>query len=246
MPAPINVHLIAGGKYHDIDFARLELLKLLAEHETVRVTVSSDYRDTETIDRADVLVTYTCDVVPSGDEIGGPARLLERGGRWIALHGTNSILRFRDDDKVECPPLNPAFLAMLGSQFQAHPAPIGRYKVTNAAKDHPLVHGIGTFVVEDEQYLQDYLPGNQPLLVTRFGGATEMFLRDTWPEGEHQVMYLRDHGGGQVLYFSLGHARGRYDLRPLAPFYPYVERGAWQLPVFYELLRRSIRWSLHR
>ena len=246
MAGPIDVYLVAGGKYHDIDFARIELLKLLAEHERIRVAVGSDYSDARAIGDADILVTYTCDVVPRGDEIAALARFLARGRRWLALHGTNSVLSFREDNRVECPPLDPDFLAMIGSQFQAHPSPIGRYKVVNTATDHPLVAGIANFVVEDEQYLQDCLPGNRPLLVTRFGGRTELFVRDTWPEDDHAVMYLRGHGGGEVLYLTLGHARGRYDLRPLADFYPYVERGAWQLPVFYDLLRRSIRWAAER
>ena len=34
-PTPIDVTLVAGGKYHDIDFARLELLKLLDTHKPV-------------------------------------------------------------------------------------------------------------------------------------------------------------------------------------------------------------------
>ena len=33
----IDCVLVAGGRFHDIDFARLELLKLLAEDERVRV-----------------------------------------------------------------------------------------------------------------------------------------------------------------------------------------------------------------
>lgn len=35
----IDYVLIAGGLYHDIDFARLELLKLLGEDERVRTRV---------------------------------------------------------------------------------------------------------------------------------------------------------------------------------------------------------------
>ncbi len=244
MAAPISVYLVAGGKYHDIDFARLELLKLLAEHETLRVRVADSYADIEAIAGADMLVTYTCDVIPGADEIEGLSRFLGRGRRWLALHGTNSTLRFRDDKRVECPELDAAFLDMVGSQFMAHPVPIGRFKVTPAEAEHPLVRGIEEFVVEDEQYLQDHRPGNRPLLVTRFAGRTETFVRDEWPDSEHQVMYLREHGGGEVLYLTLGHARGRFDLRPLAQFYPFVERGAWQLPVYYELLRRGIRWAM--
>src|SRR6202158_6293399 len=45
----IRCVLIAGGKYHDIDFARLELLKLLAQDERVRVRVFEDYGNTAAI-----------------------------------------------------------------------------------------------------------------------------------------------------------------------------------------------------
>ena len=44
-----NAYLVAAGQFHDIDFARLELLKLLAEHDNVRCTVAADYRDTAAI-----------------------------------------------------------------------------------------------------------------------------------------------------------------------------------------------------
>jgi len=45
----IDVTLVAGGMYHDIDFARLELLKLLGEHDEFRVRVQPDYEDTDAI-----------------------------------------------------------------------------------------------------------------------------------------------------------------------------------------------------
>jgi hypothetical protein len=56
-------------------------------------------------------------------------------------------------------------------------------------------------------------------------------------------MYLHPFGAGEVLYLTLGHCRGKYDMRPLIAEYPRVERCSWQLPVFYELLRRGLRWA---
>ena len=170
MSTAIDVYLVAGGRYHDIDFARRELLSLLAEHERIRVRVGADYSDVDAIAAADVLITYACDVVPVGGEIEGPRKLLARGRRWLALHGTNSRIEFLPDNRVRCPPLDPELYEMLGSQFMAHP-PIGRYKVKQAKTSDPLVAGIGDFHVEDEHYLQDTLPGNEPLLVTRFAGT---------------------------------------------------------------------------
>ena len=39
----IDAHFVAAGKYHDIDYPRLEVLKLLAEHPHIRTTVAADY-----------------------------------------------------------------------------------------------------------------------------------------------------------------------------------------------------------
>ena len=83
--------LIAGGQWHDIDFARLELLKLLAEDENVRVRVFEDYSNLDAIAAADFLVTYTCNVAPSLEAQEVLRDYVKQGGRWLALHGTNSF-----------------------------------------------------------------------------------------------------------------------------------------------------------
>jgi trigger factor len=58
-PAPrtVDAWLVCGGRYHDIDHARLELLRLFAEHPHIRVRVREDYRDLEGLEQADFLVT---------------------------------------------------------------------------------------------------------------------------------------------------------------------------------------------
>ena len=58
-PKRIDCVLIAAGKYHDIDFARLELLKLLGEDMRFRVRVFEDYENLEALKAADCIVTYT-------------------------------------------------------------------------------------------------------------------------------------------------------------------------------------------
>lgn len=245
MSSRIDVYLVAGGKYHDINFARLELLKLLAEHEDIRVEVGPDYSRIAEIEAADVLITYTCDVVPTAEQQAGLRRFLAKGGKWFALHGTNSIIRFLEDGRIDCPDLDGDLSDMLGSQFRAHP-PICRYEIQVTDSTHPLTRGLKNFWVEDELYLGSVSPGNHTLLHTRWGGNCAPFVQEDWPEADHPVMYLRDHGPGQVLYLVLGHCRGKHDLRPLMEEYPHNERCSWQSPVFYELLRRGIRWSMKR
>jgi hypothetical protein len=247
MPNPINGYLVCGGLYHDMDFARLELLKLLAEHEHLRIAVGSDYRDQEQIDAARFLITYTCDVMPSEDQLRGLESFLGRGGRWLALHGTNSVLRFLKGQGWDAPRTAPRFMAMLGSQFLAHP-PIAPYRVEVSDPSHPLVKGIEPFEADDELYLCEYHGAPHALLHTHFNGEAPGFVAHHWPasgsNGSRQlVLYLNRHAGGEVLYCTLGHCRGKYDMRPMIPEYPTVERGSWKLPAYYELLRRGIRWA---
>ena len=244
-PARVDATLVAGGKYHDIDFARLELLKLLAEHPQLRVTVGSDYGDVETIARSRFLVSYTCDVRPSEAQQEMLARFVREGGRWLALHGTNAALDFTPQG-VAAPRCFPTLAHVLGSQFVAHP-PIQRYRVDVCAPEHPLVAGIEPFDTDDELYLSEYHERDRlvALLDTHYSGSAAGFVESDWSSaGRHLISYLRPLGRGAVLYNTLGHCRGHYDMRPVMDWYPRVERCSWERPQYHELLRRGIRWAL--
>ncbi len=238
----IDAVLIAAGKYHDIDFARLELLKLLASDDRVRVRVFEDYSNLDAIRAADFLVTYTCDVIPRLDEQEALRAWLENGGKWYALHGTNSILRFLANGQVDSPRWAPHFMETLGSMFIAHP-PIQPYTVSVADPSHPLVKGIEPFQADDELYLMETHGHLHVLLDTEFEGEATGFVDHAWPKARHPVFYLHPVGKGQVLYLTLGHCRGHYDMQPMMEFYPVPEKGSWALPVFYELLGRGLEWA---
>jgi uncharacterized protein len=215
----------------------------LHEHEQIRVRVGEDYRDSDAIATADLIITYTCDVIPSEEQQAALEQLLARGKRWLALHGTNSILRYAKGKGWEAPRVAPRFMQMLGSQFIAHP-PIAPYRVEVGDPDHPLVCGIEPFYADDELYLCEDHGDNQSLLHTHFSGEAEGFVQHDWSTSDrHHVLYLRRYGGGELLYCTLGHCRGKYDMQPLIEEYSPVERGSWKEPVFYELLRRGIRWA---
>ncbi|MEM6709541.1 MAG: ThuA domain-containing protein [Pseudomonadota bacterium] len=243
MSEPISVYFVCGGKYHDIDFVRLELLKLFSEDQRFRVRMADDYSKMDEITASDILVTYTVDVVPTEEQTAQLERWLEAGHKWFALHATNSILEFTDKG-VDCPRRAPKFMHMLGSQFIGHP-PIDYYPVTiePGKESHPLVAGIDPMLVEDELYVSEFYDDVDVLLTTRWGGECEGFVESTIEEREHPIMYLRKYGEGEVLFLTLGHARSKYDLRPMVEVYPKMERGAWTVPDFYELLRRGLKWS---
>ena len=242
MSRPLRALLVCGGNWHDFDFARVELLELLGENPEVGTRVAEDYGDLEAIAAADFLVSYTCDVHATEEQQRALARFVEAGGRWLALHGTNSVMRFTQRG-VESPRSQPLLMQTLGSQFLAHP-PIGRFRVRVSRPEHPLVAGIEDFEVEDELYLCEYHGESEALLETRFTGEAPGFVEGSWPDDAPRlVMYLRRIGRGAVLYNTLGHCRGRYDMRPMMDVYPRVERCAWDEPVYYELLRRGLRWA---
>jgi type 1 glutamine amidotransferase len=108
---------------------------------------------------------------------------------------------------------------MLGSQFLAHP-PIQPYRVEVSDPSHPLVEGIEPFEADDELYLCEYHGASQALLHARFRGEAPGFIEKAWPRANDSddrqlVLYLHSYGGGEVLYCTLGHCRGRYDMRPM-------------------------------
>jgi uncharacterized protein len=242
----IDVTLVAGGMYHDIDFARLELLELLGEHEEFRVRVQPDYEDTDAIAAGSILVSYTCNVRPSEEAQARIRQWVIDGGRWVALHGTNSALDLGTPQGVDSPRVFPLWVDTLGSQFIAHP-PIAPYLVELTEPDHWLVAGIEPFETDDELYLSEHadLDALQPLLHTTWSGTARGFVESDWTEAgdRHLVMYLRPLGAGAVLYNTLGHCRGHYDMVPVLDYYPKIERGSWDQPAYSELLRRSLRWA---
>ncbi|CAH0993066.1 hypothetical protein SIN8267_03205 [Sinobacterium norvegicum] len=245
----IDVYFIAGGKYHNIDYARLEIMKLLAEQSQIKVRVSEDFSDIDAICASDFLITYTCDIIPTAEQTERLCDYMRSGKKWFALHGTNSILRFltKEDGSftVECPEENKPFMEMLGSQFMAHP-PIQEYQVQATEPDHPLVKDIPTFTVDDELYLCEFHGEYQTLLHTEWSEPVEEFLSDSWMKEDaiQPVLYIHPYGKGQVLYLTLGHCRGKYDMQPLIEEYPAPEHGAWKTEEFYELLRRGIAWAM--
>ena len=242
MTEPSHAYLVAHARYHDTDFARLEILKLLAEHSHIRTRVSHDFSDVDAIAAADFLISYTCDLRPTEEESVALRDFVSSGGRWIALHGTNAILEIGPEG-MYCPRDHETFMETLGSRFISHP-PRMPYTVTVSNPDHPLVSGIEAFETDDELYLCEYYGEVNPLLETRFTGTFQSgYVENNWPEDEPRlVAYTHPVGDGEVLYLTLGHCCGAYDMRPLQPIAEVV-RGSWENPTYIELLRRSIRWG---
>ena len=96
----------------------------------------------------------------------------------------------------------------------------------------------------DEPYYCEYFGKVHTLLESRYTTKATGYMREDWDKDEPRPQfYLHPYGAGEVLYLTLGHCRGKYDMQPIMPVCS-VERCAWGLPVYYELLRRGIRWGI--
>ncbi|MEM7728234.1 MAG: ThuA domain-containing protein [Pseudomonadota bacterium] len=238
-----DVHLVVGGKSHDFDYVRMELLRRLGAHDHLRVSVDSTYADLDRLAECDVLITYTCDLAPAPEQESKVRDFVTRGGRWLCLHATNSLLAWTEKGVASRHTRSPWF-ETIGSAFVAHPL-IEPFTV-EVTKDHPLTRGIQPFEVTDELYLYEMFSDPEVLLHTVYHGDAPGFVESDWSDGDgiRPVMYINRVGEGAVLFLALGHARGHYDAPHRTPFYPRVERGAWTTPEFDTLLERSLEWVL--
>lgn len=240
-PARRNGCLIVGGDSHDMDFARLEILRRLSAYPHLRIEVVAEYPEEARLDACDFVIAYTCNRAPSDTAQIAMRNHLERGGRWLALHASNALYTFTDTGVTPRNDKDP-FFATLGSQFLAHP-PACVFGVDIDDPDHPLVAGLQAFETFDELYLSRLIGAPRILLSTRFEGATPNFAQKTWSgDRRHPVLYLHQVGDGEVVYFSLGHARGRYDAPHRAPILPTAEHSSWDTLAFNEILDRCLRW----
>jgi type 1 glutamine amidotransferase len=229
---PLLANLVCGGRVynHDFDFARQRLLAALDEAGGIQTNVASNYDDSEAIVAGDLLVSYTSQVPVAADRCEAIRRYLEKGGRWFALHASNSV---RD---------NRILPGILGSRFLAHP-PYRRFTVSIAKPGDPLLAGLQPFEVDDELYLVEPNGDLDVLLHARWGGEA---MGQTFAEAMQPLMHRHRVGNGGVLYLALGHSAREFDTaKPPGPDQATL-RGPWDLPVFKELVRRGIEWAAKR
>jgi type 1 glutamine amidotransferase len=103
---------------------------------------------------------------------------------------------------------------------------------------------LGPFETTDELYLSDFTGDVDVLLHARFAGEAPHFVRSKWDDDDpmRPVMYLHRFGDGEVLYLTLGHCQGHYDLQPRYDYVDVID-GSWDLPVYRTLLERGIAWA---
>ena len=186
------MYFVIGGRHHDFDFARRSWPLYPQEH--LRVRVAEDYADTAAIGKCDALISYTCDVRPAEAQQDALIGYVEGGGRWLALHGTNSVFEWTAEGRVTTPRSLPRLMQLLGSQFIAHP-PLMDFRVEVTEPGHPIVAGLEPFVVNDELYLSELHVPNRELLHTHYNGKAQRgFTEKEWFSDEPRPVLYRTPG----------------------------------------------------
>ena len=247
-----RIHLICAAEYHDADYARRELLGLIAEDDRIAASCTGDFSDRRSLACADMLITYTSNIFPDDAERDLVDRFLSDGGRWLAIHGSAAYTEFRPPavniGGIELPGLTdtpdrqPAYMDLLGVRFVSHLAqqPI----IIRAVSDHPVVAGLPPFTVVDEPYILELRGDCEVLLESRFTGEAPGYVEGPWlQDAPRPQMLLHRHGKGEILYLAPGHCCGRFDLQPFIAEMP-VQRGPWTDPTYREIIRRAIRWGI--
>lgn len=231
-----------------MDFARWQLLQGLDAHDRVRTRVFEDYDCDGALKQADALISYTCELRPEAQTQKALADFVSGGGRWLALHASNSVLDPPESggrSTFRAPRALGPVAEVLGSQFLAHP-PIAPY-VVEVAGDDPLVAGLTSFTTTDELYICELHPPLRVLLQTHYSGSCRGFEEGIVDDDQPRpVLYRKVTGAGEVCYFTLGHCRGRYDVQDLGiEDLGRRDRIAWATPEFREVLTRTLAWAAY-
>jgi len=261
-----RVHLITGGyprgalAGHDMDYARLSILRFLAERPDVVTTTAADFSHIDQwLTDTQLLVTYVAGPYPNEEQNNALQNWLQAGGRWFALHGTSGGKATRVAGGRAM--VKTSHHQTLGAFFLNHP-PLRKFKVT-VHSDHPLARGLpASFEVDDELYLLEMQGDNQVLLTTEIDkdpsppGFGFTYDKDTSAQADGKTRVLgfsRDVGKGAVAYVALGHCHS-----PVSNAQPFVDKsveqdsvtprafhGAWETDAFQQLLRNGIAWGVN-
>lgn len=245
-------HLVVGAQFHDDDLVRRKLLNLLGEDDRIRAHCYEDFNDLRPLQPRDLLITYTHNTFPNSDGLAAIRHFLDAGGRWLAFHATAACTEFVPPPvragtftlpgRTDTPDRHPEYMGLIGCRMLAH-LPVRPFIVRPTALRHPLIEGVEAFEVTDEPFILEVRDDVITLLESSYAGDSPGYVKGPWWEDlPRPQMTLRRQGSGAVVYVALGHARGRFDLRPfLDVAEPFA--GPWGTAAYVDLIRRIVTWS---
>ncbi len=190
--APLRVVFISGSAEYDSDKTMPILKKYFESKQPSIVTMLSakgdDLPGLEALDKCDVAVLFTRRLKLQGDQLERIKKYCTSGkslvGIRTASHGIQTWLEL--DHEV------------LGGNYKNHykEGPLTQIKLTDAAKDHPILKGVTAYQSRGSLYRNTGLSKDVNILLT---GSN--------PEATEPIAWTRMYKGGRIFYTSLGHQK---------------------------------------
>ena len=157
----------------------------------------------ETLGKFDALVIYANTTQIGQDQEKALLDFVANGGGLVPLHCASF-----------CFLNSPAYIALVGAQFQKHGT--GEFETKVVDPDHPIIKGLEPFRTWDETYVHTkHNTKDRHVLQTRDDQA-----------GSEPWTWTRTQGKGRVFYTAYGH-----------------DARTWGHPGFHDLVERGIRWA---
>jgi len=208
-----RVLVLVGGVFHDFDgFGRWVKPLLEGQGYQVEVTTDLDRLCTVSVERYDLVLSYTCLSTHRDANSTWPERLSEAqtsalvewvraGGGFFTVHSGT----------VSGKP-NPIYSQLAGARFLEHP-PRFSFTVYPLAVEHPITRGIQAMTVWDEFYIQAYEPDIQVLMVAMDRGVA------------YPMVWAKTVGLGRVAHVAMGH-----------------DGQVWRMPAYERLFLQAVEW----
>ena len=244
----VTAFVLAGDRYHNIDYIRTALGKTLGKD----LGISIDFSDELSLLAARNLKNYKLLIVlrdgmiwpngyPGGAGRGAPAavsdpplpKMEEKEVYWITpeqgkavkdfVQGGGSALFYHNTTYIS--PHNEDFRDVLGAVTQQHP-PLRPFKVKIVNHDHPITRGVNDFVVTDEQHFVKYEKDPKYILMQSVNedGLSWKDLGTSSAAG-----WAYDYGKGRVCYLAPGH----------------VITALWN-PEYEKIQKNAVKWLLRQ
>ena len=204
---PLQV-LFLGDKGHHRPADRAAQLGPVMHDRGIEVTYTERLDDLNpaTLARYDALIVYANidEIAPSQEQ--SLLGYVASGGGFVPLHCASHCFRN-----------SPAYVALVGAQFQRHGTGEFETKVVDA--NHPITVGLEPFRTWDETYVHTkHNEKDRHVLQVRAEGT-----------GDEPWTWVRTHGKGRVFYTAYGH-----------------DGRTWGVTAFHDLIERGIRWAAHQ
>lgn len=179
---PHRVLILTGGKIPYHDYSRsAEILAASLKSQQQSVTATHQAEAVSNLSSYDALVLFTDGDFFTTEQLDSILRFVHSGKGLISIHttaGTN--------------PSHDGFAQLIGSRIKG--GKIFPHKALIEAPDHPILHRVQDFELDDEVHDLE-LTGESRLLMS------------AWLNGRKQPLaYVRGYGQGQVVHFATGHS----------------------------------------